>query len=664
LNINADEDDMNSDKKSVDVEMDMTKWGQKRAYFGADFVDDELGDTDEEELEKAALEEETAREMQKRAASTLRTDDFDDTFAGLIARGTTRKLDTKPLATTTTTTSATAETTPVTTLTKDLQALTTSDATGATVEHIGTDVAALSREEKLRILENDSPELLRLLPTLRDKIVELRERIHPILTKVRSGQLPTSKGVSYLEVKNQLLLNYCMNLCFYLALKASGRRVKDHPVITQLLRTRTLLEKLRPLDQKLRYQVDKLLKIATLGKAAASAADPKLKYKANLRDFVSSSEAAAPTPEASATDERSVEQKYVVPKIAPLAYEETDRKSEQRRQRQKERAAQSAMAQFLTAEFSAQPESQHVSGLPLSGTNATQSRIEREAQQREAYEEEHFIRLQLTRKQQKALREQRKLKGTLPDELKELEDWSDLQALDVPPSSTSLSSQPVSSPSDNSKKRTLASILNELEQTTEPRQGMSLSGDDDILSPSKGNKRQKLNEESERPLKETVNDTDQKKTEKTKTKKKKKNKATSVSPTVEKSVEQQKTSTATVDEDEFYLQVKHEQEEKKKQRLQERERQRQMPPKVLYLDDTVPDGEKRKINYVIEKNKGLTRKQPKVNRNPRVKLRHKYLKALKRRTGQIAPLRDKSKPYEGERAGIKSKVVRSIPLED
>jgi len=87
--------------------------------------------------------------------------------------------------------------------------------------------------------------------------------------RVRSGQLPTSKGVSYLEVKNQLLLNYCMNLCFYLALKASGRRVKDHPVITQLLRTRTLLEKLRPLDQKLRYQVDKLLKIATLGKAAA-----------------------------------------------------------------------------------------------------------------------------------------------------------------------------------------------------------------------------------------------------------------------------------------------------------------------------------------------------------------------------------------------------------
>jgi hypothetical protein len=119
------------------------------------------------------------------------------------------------------------------------------------------------------------------------------------------------------------------------------------------------------------------------------------------------------------------------------------------------------MAQYLATEFGQQPETQHVSGLPLSGVNATQSRIEREAQQREAYEEEHFVRLQLTRKQQKALREQRKLKGTLPDELKDLEDWSDLQVLDATTPSTT--TPPLSS-SSNSKKRTLASILNELEQ--------------------------------------------------------------------------------------------------------------------------------------------------------------------------------------------------------
>lgn len=39
--------------------------------------------------------------------------------------------------------------------------------------------------------------------------------------------------------------------------------VKGHPVVEQLVRIRTLLEKLRPLDAKLKYQIEKLLKVAT-----------------------------------------------------------------------------------------------------------------------------------------------------------------------------------------------------------------------------------------------------------------------------------------------------------------------------------------------------------------------------------------------------------------
>jgi hypothetical protein len=38
--------------------------------------------------------------------------------------------------------------------------------------------------------------------------------------------------------------------------KAEGANVKDHPVILQLVRSRTLLERLRPLDKKLAYQVN------------------------------------------------------------------------------------------------------------------------------------------------------------------------------------------------------------------------------------------------------------------------------------------------------------------------------------------------------------------------------------------------------------------------
>lgn len=47
-----DLEEIKFNKNDKEVEIDMTKWGKKRAYFGTDFVDDELNDTDEEDREK------------------------------------------------------------------------------------------------------------------------------------------------------------------------------------------------------------------------------------------------------------------------------------------------------------------------------------------------------------------------------------------------------------------------------------------------------------------------------------------------------------------------------------------------------------------------------------------------------------------------------------
>jgi hypothetical protein len=40
---------------------------------------------------------------------------------------------------------------------------------------------------------------------------------------------------------------------------------QDHPVIDQLVRIRTVLERLKPLDKKLSYQINKLLTLAATG---------------------------------------------------------------------------------------------------------------------------------------------------------------------------------------------------------------------------------------------------------------------------------------------------------------------------------------------------------------------------------------------------------------
>ena len=82
--------------------------------------------------------------------------------------------------------------------------------------------------------------------------------------QVRGGKLATAEGVSYLEAKHLLLLHYCINIVFYLLLKAEGRPVRDHPVIARLLELRAYLEKIRPIDKKLQYQMEKLLIVAQL----------------------------------------------------------------------------------------------------------------------------------------------------------------------------------------------------------------------------------------------------------------------------------------------------------------------------------------------------------------------------------------------------------------
>jgi len=69
---------------------------------------------------------------------------------------------------------------------------------------------------------------------------------------------------------------------------------------------------------------------------------------------------------------------------------------------------------------------------------------------------------------------------------------------------------------------------------------------------------------------------------------------------------------------------------------------------------------KRGITYEIAKNKGLTPKRKKELRNPRVKHRMKFKKAVIRRKGQVREPRKEVTRYGGELSGIKAGVVKSV----
>ena len=70
--------------------------------------------------------------------------------------------------------------------------------------------------------------------------------------------------------------------------------------------------------------------------------------------------------------------------------------------------------------------------------------------------------------------------------------------------------------------------------------------------------------------------------------------------------------------------------------------------------------EKRAITYKIAKNKGLTPKRSKLQRNPRVKNRMKYTKALKRRKGAVREVREQTSKYGGEASGINMRVKKGV----
>lgn len=82
-------------------------------------------------------------------------------------------------------------------------------------------------------------------------------------------------------------------------------------------------------------------------------------------------------------------------------------------------------------------------------------------------------------------------------------------------------------------------------------------------------------------------------------------------------------------------------------------------------DSTLLEGDsKRGANWQILANKGLTPHRPKIDRNPRVKRRVKYEKAVKKLKDfrRVAVDKKSLGQYVGETSGIKTRLARSVKL--
>lgn len=107
----------------------------------------------------------------------------------------------------------------------------------------------------------------------------------------------------------------------------------------------------------------------------------------------------------------------------------------------------------------------------------------------------------------------------------------------------------------------------------------------------------------------------------------------------------------------FYNQIKQKSDAKKALKKQ----LYQVAPKYPGIETEIA-GE-RAISKTILKNRGLVAHKAKINRNPRVKKREQYRKAIIRRKGKVREIRtDEGHRYGGEGTGIKTGISRSRKL--
>jgi hypothetical protein len=426
--------------------------------------------------------------------------------------------------------------------------------------------------------------------------------------------------------------------------------VRDHPVILQLVKTRTMLEKLRPLDKKLSYQIDKLLKLAQSVEGGDEAdveaavneisADPlRFKPRGALLmnddddddDDDGGNEAVNNRGGNYDDDDDSEEEeerpakgksgKYVPPRHTAVPYEEEDgAKPKVVSERDRRRAVQSEMAKFVLAEFGEEPEEE----MAVHGGAYEEGERDQKAAELRDYEESNFVRLMLSKKDQKA----RGVK--LRNEVKVLDDFTDLDALGAGGGAggagNDVDDERLGGASGEGLPKERKSSLSKLVSSLDVKNraiAAKLAASADADAPYK---------EKTRRLPTVVDDADD--------------------DDDDDDDDDKDAREPTLEDNRVY-----------KKSLAQHAGQKRGADEALFQSSIAVDAEaKRAVGKRIEKNRGLVRPRSEKRRTPRTGMRNKMDEAMKRRKSVVPTSRAEEGPYEGERSGVKATVVRSRKL--
>lgn len=248
-----------------------------------------------------------------------------------------------------------------------------------------------------------------LLQKLREKMSHAQEDEEP----------PTSDGLSFLELKNLLMVDYLSDLTLLLLTKSHGKSITSSESVDRLVTLRTVLEKMRPIERKLKYQIDKAVKIASSADDAEGASDP-LSFKANPANLMSKlgddnddDDSEDEDDEDGSGDGKKKVGKYMVPKHVPTFYEEdktTEDLEEEKSAKKKKSLLSKGLIEDLKRQHMDTPEEIH------EREGFTRRKQINDMKERQRYEEDHFIRLPVSKKMKHSAKQMSTI-GSIGDEV-------------------------------------------------------------------------------------------------------------------------------------------------------------------------------------------------------------------------------------------------------
>ncbi|KAI7855374.1 Sas10 C-terminal domain-containing protein [Circinella umbellata] len=522
----SEDDDQVSGKKASkqeeeDEDEDLT-WGRsKKMYYDAD---------EGEDLDEMREEEEEALKIQKQRLATMDEADFmDDTWA--TGAGQSTDVD-KQL---------------VDDVNKELN-----DITFDVSKTVAKRRKNLPTAEKLKILQNESPELLDLLNEFKEKTESVND-LDSVLERIQSKNATEEKPAKFLRFKHQLLLNYLTNVSFYLVLKASGvPDIQNHPVIHALVELRSTLEKTEQVEINLRPEINEFM------------------------DQLDQSLTTKP-----ATNNKEEEELLL---LSTMNKKESNKKS---------------------VSFQSQLDQQEETEPSFSDEE------EEEEEEPTAFDiEEEFKSLKKANKKRKRT--------------DKVDDFGELEALDELDMQDKLA-----------RKRSIRDYVTKIDAKQAKLQA-KYQGDFDIPYKDRQAKAEKKGVPQPQDTSADLDDED-----------------------YDDSELINEINNDTKKKDDYYSEIVESKKATKEAKKAEAEANR---APLVEGPWQVEEGEKRLASYRILKNRGLTPRRKKENRNSRVKHKNKYADKLKKLSSVRAVVKPLQGTYGGETTGIKSNVVKSVRL--